>query len=294
MKMTAMLSFVTLLGLMTPSLVTSFVPQFRPPRLGGWRFASQAGVDYSELGLTPKLAQMVDGLRSLPDDKMRVKQVLFLASQGKPMSEELKTAENKVPGCLSVVHVHATLQEDGTLTLQGDSDAQITKGLVNLLVDGLSGYLPSEIQNVQPEFISFAGLGSSLTPGRNNGFVNMLAVIKRKAHDFDPGSTPELPTPSSPAQSSAPVKSRPAGSGSDRSSLYDAIIAKTRVLKPTKVTLDVLDEEGSIFELTVVAECFEGLSGEKRTQLVNTVMRKEKQQAKELTITALSPLEAAE
>jgi sulfur transfer protein SufE/stress-induced morphogen len=225
---------------------------------------------------------------------MRVKQVLFLASQGKPMSEELKTAENKVPGCLSVVHVHATLQEDGTLTLQGDSDAQITKGLVNLLVDGLSGYLPSEIQNVQPEFISFAGLGSSLTPGRNNGFVNMLAVIKRKAHDFDPGSTPELPTPSSPAQSSAPVKSRPAGSGSDRSSLYDAIIAKTRVLKPTKVTLDVLDEEGSIFELTVVAECFEGLSGEKRTQLVNTVMRKEKQQAKELTITALSPLEAAE
>ena len=137
--------------------------------------------DLAKLGLTPVLEGYVKGLRNVPDDKLRYQQLFFLASKCKPMDPALKTDEIKVPGCLSTVHIHAT-REDDKIYYVGDSDAQMTKGLVAMLVNGLSGHTNAEIQQVQPEFIKFAGIGSTLTPGRNNGFLNMMKVMKDKAH----------------------------------------------------------------------------------------------------------------
>ena len=136
--------------------------------------------DLAKLGLTPILEGYVKGLRNVPDDKLRYQQLFFLASKCKPMDAALKTDENKVPGCLSTVHIHAT-REDDKIFFVGDSDAQMTKGLVAMLVNGLSGHTNAEIQQVQPEFIKYAGIGSTLTPGRNNGFLNMMKVMKDKA-----------------------------------------------------------------------------------------------------------------
>jgi len=133
-----------------------------------------------EYGLPPKLAGMASALSALPKDRMRYQQLMALAGKLKPMAEELKIPENKVPGCLSVVHVHASLEEDGTVTFQGDSDALISKGLVALLVLCLSGCTPDEISGVQPEFIKASGISAALTPGRNNGFFNMFKLMNKK------------------------------------------------------------------------------------------------------------------
>jgi hypothetical protein len=48
-------------------------------------------------------------------------------------------------------------------------------------VRGLSGCTPAQIEAVDPQFIRAAKISQTLTPGRNNGFLNMLAVMKRKA-----------------------------------------------------------------------------------------------------------------
>ena len=98
--------------------------------------SSETAVD--PLGLTEELRRLTDAFQNIGDDKLRYKQLLYMASNGlEPMAEELKVEENKVLGCLSTVHVHATttVQDDKTLiNFTGDSDGLLTKGLVALLV----------------------------------------------------------------------------------------------------------------------------------------------------------------
>lgn len=53
------------------------------------------------------------------------------------------------------------------------------QGLAALLVLGLSGCQPSEILSVQPGFIELLGLKQSLTPSRNNGFLNMFLKMQK-------------------------------------------------------------------------------------------------------------------
>lgn len=55
--------------------------------------------------------------------------------------------------------------KEGKVFFEGDSDAQLTKGLVAILIQGLSGCSAKEIQAVKPEFVKYAGIGASLTPG---------------------------------------------------------------------------------------------------------------------------------
>lgn len=110
---------------------------------------SDAATSSPSFGLTPTLQSYVDRLRSVMDDKLRYQQLLFLATKLPEFPSALKTEANKVPGCLSTVHVHATMQADRTISFQGDSDAQLTKGLVALLVMGLSGNTIEDIQKVR-------------------------------------------------------------------------------------------------------------------------------------------------
>lgn len=48
-------------------------------------------------------------------------------------------------------------------------------------MQGLSGRPVGEIIRVTPDFVTLLGLQQSLTPSRNNGFLNMLKLMQRKA-----------------------------------------------------------------------------------------------------------------
>jgi len=243
------------------------------------------GSDVGDLCLTPQLEKYVTGLRNVPDDKLRYQQLLFLAAKCAPMAAELKIDANKVPGCLSTVHVHATLDRDSSkITFVGDSDAQLTKGLVAMLVNGLSGHTCEEIQAVRPEFIQVAGIANSLTPGRNNGFLNMLRLMKMKAQKLiDEMSSNEA----SPETAVVPVATGARIVGPS-GPIADAVISKLSLLKPVELVLENESSKHSghagmsgqlrlesHFNLKIVASCFEGLSLVQRHKMIYTLLAKE-------------------
>lgn len=127
--------------------------------------------------------KLVKRFQRVSDPKRRYEQLLWFAKKLEDFPEEQKTAENKVAGCVSQVYVIAHLEE-GKLKYQGDSDAQITKGLVALLIRGLNGLTPSEVVNLSPDFIQETQLDVSLTPSRANGFYNIFKTMQQRALSF--------------------------------------------------------------------------------------------------------------
>lgn len=142
----------------------------------------------SETSLPPNLARIVEKFKRRSDPKKRYEQLLWYAKKLEAMPEDSKIEENKVQGCVSQVYITADLK-DGKVWYQGDSDAQLVKGLVALLIEGLNGLTPNEVLEVTPDFIEETGLKVSLTPSRANGFYNIFQMMKKKALGFQLGTS---------------------------------------------------------------------------------------------------------
>ena len=130
--------------------------------------------------LPPSLAKIVQRFQRASEPKRRYEQLIWYGQRLNEFSESDKILENKVAGCVSQVYITAAL-EDGKVIFQGDSDSQLTKGLVGLLVEGLNGLTPTEIVQLTPDFIQDTGLNVSLTPSRANGFYNIFKTMQKKA-----------------------------------------------------------------------------------------------------------------
>ncbi|GIL53017.1 hypothetical protein Vafri_8725 [Volvox africanus] len=156
----------------------------------------------------PSLQKIVGAFQMVPDPMARYKQLLFFASKLAPMPAEDHIPENKVEGCVSQVWVVPELRPDGKVYWRADSDSQLTKGLAALLVTGLSSCTPAEILSVQPTFIELLGLKQSLTPSRNNGFLNMFRLMQRKTLELVAASVrTESAAPAAPAAASSAAPS---------------------------------------------------------------------------------------
>ncbi|HZF65286.1 MAG TPA: SufE family protein [Chitinophagaceae bacterium] len=93
------------------------------------------------------------------------------------IEDQYKTEDNLIRGCQSKVWLNAEYKE-GLLFFYADSDALITKGLVSMVVNVLSGHRPQEIVDADIYFIDKIGLKNHLSPTRSNGLLSMLKQIK--------------------------------------------------------------------------------------------------------------------
>ena len=133
-----------------------------------------------------ELDQIVNRLKSTNDAKRKYEYILWIGKKLEDPKGNILTEDNKVKGCISEVYISAELK-NGKLTWEGFSDALITKGLLALLINGLTGLTPEEVIKIDNKFISETGLNKSLTPSRANGFLNILLKMKSLASKFKSG-----------------------------------------------------------------------------------------------------------
>ena len=118
----------------------------------------------------------------LDEPRDRVEHIIDLGRALPGLPDALKTEANRVRGCQSRVWVVGDYDaRDDLLTLRGDSDAIISKGLVALVIRLYGGQRPRDIVATEPTIFEAIGLGRLITPGRANGLYAMVARVRDMA-----------------------------------------------------------------------------------------------------------------
>lgn len=103
--------------------------------------------------------------------------IIELGKEMKGLTDDEKKDELLVAGCQSKVWLKASLQENGTVHFEADSDAIITRGLVALVISVFDQETPQEILNADIHFMNDIGLVSNLSQTRSNGLAAMVKQI---------------------------------------------------------------------------------------------------------------------
>ena len=127
--------------------------------------------------INEKQDEIIEEFELFSDWMEKYEYIIQLGKSLPLIDEQYKTDENLIKGCQSRVWLHADYT-DGKLFFTADSDALITKGLVSMVVQVLSGHTPKEIVDADIYFIDAIGLRSHLSPTRSNGLLSMLKQIK--------------------------------------------------------------------------------------------------------------------
>lgn len=128
--------------------------------------------------------EIVSEFEILGDDKEST--IFFIMELGgnlEPFPESERKEENIIKGCQSKVWLIAD-EVDGKVHYQADSNTDITKGLISLLIRVLNNRRPEEILKSDLNFIERIGMGSIIGSQRSNGLSSMIKQMKLYALAF--------------------------------------------------------------------------------------------------------------
>jgi len=128
--------------------------------------------------------EIVSEFEILGDDKeSTIFYIMELGANLKPYPELERKDEYIIQGCQSKVWLLAETQE-GKVHFTADSNTDITKGLISLLIRVLDQRSPIEILTADLDFIQRIGMGGILGSQRSNGLAAMINQMKRYALAF--------------------------------------------------------------------------------------------------------------
>ena len=127
--------------------------------------------------------QIIEEFELFEDWMDKYNYIIELGSELPAIDPKYKSPQYLISGCQSQVWLHADFV-NGKVLFTADSDAIITKGIVNLLIRVLSDSTPQEILDCSLDYIDKIGLRSHLSPTRSNGLVSMIKQIKMYALAF--------------------------------------------------------------------------------------------------------------
>jgi cysteine desulfuration protein SufE len=122
--------------------------------------------------------EIVSEFEILGDDKEST--IYFIMELGaglEALPEVARIEDNIIKGCQSKVWLIAE-EQDGKVHYMADSNTDITKGLISLLLRVLNNRAPEEILNAKLDFVERIGMGSIIGSQRSNGFASMIKQIK--------------------------------------------------------------------------------------------------------------------
>ena len=128
--------------------------------------------------------EIIEDFAMFDDWMQKYEYLIDLGRELSPIEEQYKTEDNLIKGCQSRVWLYAK-HTKGKIIYTADSDAIMTKGIVAILINVLSGQSPSEIANAKLDFINEIGLKEQLSPTRANGLVSMIKQMKIYALAFN-------------------------------------------------------------------------------------------------------------
>lgn len=129
--------------------------------------------------INEKQDEIIEEFDLFDDQLDKTQYIIDLGKKLPPMPESAKTDENRIMGCQSKVWVDAELKGNG-LYFYGDAEptAQISKGLIGLLIRVLSGEKPEDIAKADLYFIPKVGMGNLITSLRSGGLASMIERMK--------------------------------------------------------------------------------------------------------------------
>jgi len=140
--------------------------------------AKNCGIAVAENMTISEIENKITEEFSIFDDWMDKYNYLIEMGKSLPiLNEKFKTDQYLISGCQSKVWLSAELSE-GKVVFKADSDAVITKGIVNLLISVLSNQRPEDILATDMAFIDRIGLKEHLSPTRSNGLTSMIKQMK--------------------------------------------------------------------------------------------------------------------
>ena len=128
--------------------------------------------------------EVIEEFEGFSDWMDKYQMLIDLGNDLEPLDAKYKTEQNLIDGCQSRVWLQADYV-DGQIVFTADSDALITKGIIALLIQVLSGHTPSEIANADLYFIDRIGLKEHLSPTRSIGLLSMVTQIRMYALAYD-------------------------------------------------------------------------------------------------------------
>ena len=121
--------------------------------------------------------EVIEEFSDLTDWMDKYQMLIDLGNDLDELDAKYKNDSNFIDGCHSRVWLQCDYV-DGKLIFTADSDALITKGIIALLIQVLSGHTPQEILDADLYFIDKIGLRQHLSPTRSNGLLSMVKQIK--------------------------------------------------------------------------------------------------------------------
>lgn len=122
--------------------------------------------------------EIIDEFAILGDDReSTVFYIMELGNNLEPLEDKYRIDSNLIKGCQSRVWLDAELVND-RLILNADSNTDITKGLISLLIRVLSGQSLDDIINADLYFIEKIGMHNVIGSQRSNGLASMIKQIR--------------------------------------------------------------------------------------------------------------------